>query len=133
MLGKRLRDVREENEKTQGEIAKFLGKGQNTISSWETGRTYPRLEDLNKLCTLYGCTYEYLTGTRLSDSGDITLDDIIKRVLSMDLSSLYTLKETVDSSIEREQRIEEMKNREAEMQRRLEAYQREIERLKNEG
>lgn len=38
---------------TQAEVALALGVNIATVSSWETGKTKPSLENFRKLCALY--------------------------------------------------------------------------------
>lgn len=59
---------------TQGELAKKVGVSQKTLSSWETGRTDPSIEETIKLCNALDCTIETLTGTKTRATGDISYD-----------------------------------------------------------
>lgn len=38
----------------QADVARELGVNIATVSSWETGKTQPSLENFHKLCQLYG-------------------------------------------------------------------------------
>ena len=38
---------------SQKEAAKELHKTPRTVGNWESGKTFPDLEDLDKLCVLY--------------------------------------------------------------------------------
>ena len=93
MLGNRLKSVREENKYTQEQIAKYLGVNQNTISSWENNRTQPKLRHINALCSLYGCTSEHLTGVKAHDSGDLTLDEIVKSISTMTIEEITVVEQ----------------------------------------
>lgn len=42
----------------QKEVAKMLGKSDKTISSWENGLSFPRTEDIDAICKLYGVKYD---------------------------------------------------------------------------
>ena len=133
MLGKRLKQVREENGFSQNEIAERLGKNQNTISSWETGRTQPKLKELHSLCNLYGCTYEYLTGTKQHNSQDVTYDDIISKLWDFNLDELYEMKHHIDLIINKQQQIIEMENEKNNLQARLLEYEKRLAALKADG
>ena len=130
MLGKRLKQVREENGFSQTEIANRLKKNQNTISSWETGRTQPKLKDLHALCALYGCTYEYLTGTKQHDAGDISLNDILAKIPDLPQSDLEVIVDNCRFQIERARRIAEMEKENERLLQQLASYQKELEKLK---
>lgn len=133
MLGRRLKQVREENGFSQDEIAKRLGKNQNTISSWETGRTQPKLKDLHALCALYDCTYEHLTGTKQHDSKDITLDDVLAKIPDFSRDDLIVIIDGCKFQIERQNRIVAMEAENERLMRQVMEYQKEIARLKGGG
>ena len=105
MIGNRLRQVREENRLTQQELAKKLGKSQNTISSWEKDRTYPKLKNLNQLCQIYDCTLEYLTGTKQHDTSDVSLVDILLKLDQLQTAELETIRDKTTATIEQRQRL----------------------------
>lgn len=44
----------------QSEVAKKLGVNIATVSSWETGKTNPSLENFRKLCELYKWSEEFI-------------------------------------------------------------------------
>ncbi len=60
-----MRDVREDNDIKQSEIAKLLNKSQQGYSHIEAGRAELKIEDLVKLCRFYDISADYLIG--LSD------------------------------------------------------------------
>lgn len=120
-MGNRLRQVRKENKFTQTEIAKRLNVSQRTVSSWETDRTIPTLGTLNKLCSLYDCTYEYLTGMKQHDINDISVDDVITRLWDFSLIELNTIKKNIDNIIDHKQ-VEESVREQSDLLRRLLAY-----------
>lgn len=43
---------------TQKEVARELHKTPNTIASWESGKTAPRMDELDDLCRLYNISKE---------------------------------------------------------------------------
>lgn len=43
---------------TQKEVAKELHRSPNTIASWESGTTAPRIDELEDLCKLYNISKE---------------------------------------------------------------------------
>lgn len=61
----RIKELREDSDKTQQEVAAYLGVAQNSYCNYENGvRQFP-LELLIKLASFYGVNLEYLLG--LSD------------------------------------------------------------------
>ena len=116
MLGKRLRDIREQNKLSQNELAEKIGKSQETISSWENGRTSPKMKDLSKLCQLYDCTYQYLTGIKQTDPSDITMEDILYKITMFNEDELLKLQHQIEFLLRQKQELRKM---EAEKQRLL--------------
>ena len=65
-IAKFLKDERENSNLTQEEAAKRIGVSKSIISKWETGKSYPSLENLSKISETYGVSInEILAGTRL--------------------------------------------------------------------
>lgn len=44
----------------QSDVARELGVNIATVSSWETGKTNPSLENLKKMCELYKISVEFI-------------------------------------------------------------------------
>lgn len=42
----------------QKEVAEILEISNKTLSSWESGNSYPRADQVAKLCSLYHLTYD---------------------------------------------------------------------------
>lgn len=125
MLGNKIRQLREERDWTQDELAKKVDKSQKTISSWEKGRTNPKVKELHQLCEVFGCTYETLTGIKNHDTQDITFDDILIRISTFDIIDLQRLEAHVKFLISQQEevlRIEREKEKLEEELRRLQIY-----------
>lgn len=45
---------------SQGEAAKMLGISNTTLCKWETGKSFPKQPDIEKLCKLYDCSYDMI-------------------------------------------------------------------------
>lgn len=43
---------------TQAEVAKELNVTKKTVGSWENGKTKPKLDKIEPICTLYDCNYD---------------------------------------------------------------------------
>ena len=56
----RLRELREDMDKSQSAIAEFLGITQQQYSLYENGKRQLPLELLQKLCLLYGVSADYI-------------------------------------------------------------------------
>ncbi|WP_294771193.1 helix-turn-helix domain-containing protein [uncultured Eubacterium sp.] len=58
----RLRDLREDNDITQSQIASVLNIRQNTYSQYENGKRQMPIELLWKLADYYNTSIDYLIG-----------------------------------------------------------------------
>lgn len=58
----KIRDLREDNDYTQEEIAKLLNCKQNTYQQYESEKRQIPLEALKKLAILYKTSIDYIVG-----------------------------------------------------------------------
>ena len=59
---KRIRDLREDNDKTQQEIAELLGTSQTMYARYERGANELPIRHLIKLCEYYNVSADYILG-----------------------------------------------------------------------
>ena len=59
---KRIRDLREDNDKTQQEIAELLGTSQTMYARYERGANELPIRHLIKLCEFYNVSADYILG-----------------------------------------------------------------------
>lgn len=64
MYLKRLRELREDRDKTQTEIAKILGMKQSQYSRYENGIRDIPLDSLITLAKYYGVSTDYILGLK---------------------------------------------------------------------
>lgn len=60
----RLRELREDNDLTQQQVAKVINKSQQGYNHIEMGRAELKIEDLIKLCDFYKVSADYLIGRK---------------------------------------------------------------------
>ena len=58
----RMRNLREDRDLTQREVAQVINKSQQGYSHIEDGRAELKIEDLAKLCKFYNITADYFIG-----------------------------------------------------------------------
>ncbi|MCI8506580.1 MAG: helix-turn-helix transcriptional regulator [Lachnospiraceae bacterium] len=58
----RLKALRKESRLTQEQLAKYLDVDQTLITKFENGSRAINVTMVDKLCSLFGCTQEYLLG-----------------------------------------------------------------------
>lgn len=58
----RMKNLREDRDLTQNEVAKIINKSQQGYNHIENGRAELKIEDLIKLCRYYGVSSDYFIG-----------------------------------------------------------------------
>ena len=53
MIGDRILMYLEEQNKTQADIAKYLGVSQTSVSNWVKGRKMPRIDSIDSMCNYF--------------------------------------------------------------------------------
>ncbi len=81
----RIRELREDRDLRQIDIAEKTGIDQKTISNYETGKTLPDSYAIIRLADFFGVTCDYLLGVSERDLKDTTavideLEDVKKRL-----------------------------------------------------
>ena len=62
MTFSRIRDLREDSDKKQIELAKYLNIDQSTYSDYENGKINIPIEQLIKIADFYNVSLDYLVG-----------------------------------------------------------------------
>lgn len=62
MLANKIKSLRTEKALTQTSLAESLGVSQQTIGSWEVGRTAPDPDTIIRLARFFNCSTDYLLG-----------------------------------------------------------------------
>lgn len=96
----RLKKFRTDLDMKQEELADKIGVSQKTISSWEVGRSEPTMREVAKLCKVLDCTVEDLTDTRTRRVGEITMQDIMVKIDTLDKEELRELNLKVENRME---------------------------------
>lgn len=85
---------------TQQEVADMLGISNKTLSSWESGRSYPDILVLPALAELYGVsTDEILNGERAPNGGGTEIGEKAQKKLLKSAANRYSVKCTVLSGV----------------------------------
>ena len=61
-MQQRLRNLREESNLNQYELAKKIGVNHCTICAYETGSRLPKIDILDAIADFYGVSIDWLTG-----------------------------------------------------------------------
>ncbi|WP_242258311.1 helix-turn-helix domain-containing protein [Streptococcus thoraltensis] len=118
MFRERLKKLRLEAGLTQKEIAEQFGIKQPTYAQWESGRTKPKGETLEKFASFFNVSTDYLLGNSeiRNPEENINLDDfeLLYRNTSKGLSDGEKKQLEIDLKkflIERQKLINERKNK----------------------
>lgn len=85
MLKDRIKEERNKRKISQQKLADSIGVSQQTIGSWETGRTEPDQSSIMKLCTYFGISPNSLLGIDTSQTSDTELSPKEKKDIAKDL------------------------------------------------
>ena len=75
-FGDNLRALRKENEISQEKLAEKVGVSRQSVSKWETGETYPEMNNILELCKIFHCNINDLVNDSIVDIE--SLDEEIK-------------------------------------------------------
>lgn len=124
-----LRDYRKASGLKQSELAEKIGVSQKTVSSWETGRTEPTMKDVASICNLLDVSVEQLAGTKARAVGEISYEDLLVKIRSLDLGELRELYHIVKDMIVTKEEIERLTLRQAEQEKLIREYAEKIKEL----
>ena len=55
-IGQNIKCLLSKNNCSQQELAKALGTDKSTVSNWVRGKRIPRLDLVDRMCVIFGCT-----------------------------------------------------------------------------
>lgn len=87
-----IRDLREDRDLRQSDLAKAVGIDQRTISNYETGKSNPDSDALIRLADFFNVSIDYLVGRTKKDFYGA---EEKRRVIDEIISSLEDLKKTL--------------------------------------
>lgn len=94
MLKNNLKNERKKLGYSQKQLAQILNVSQQTVGSWEVGRTEPDAKTLTKLANVFGVSVDYLTGhtpssKAVSQEHLTNVNNQIKDELGEDVSIMF--------------------------------------------
>lgn len=86
IVGKKIREIRKNEDLTQEQFGNLLGVSKRTIVAWEKGERLPRTEQLKKIEELVGLSVKELLDTNSLEqySTNELIEELKKRVLKKD-------------------------------------------------
>jgi len=117
---------------TQIDLGIKSGINPKTLSSYENGRTEPNLGEIVKLCKVFDCSIAYLTGTKEREPGDISIEDIMFKLNTLDIDRLEQIDEHVSDLIKQRKELERIYAEKAELEQRLMKYNEILKKMKKD-
>ena len=81
MIFEKLKNLRENNDLTQRQIALKLNVSKSTYNRWETGETFIPLKHLNNLCNFYNLSMDYIVNLSNNKNYDNLKNEINKKII----------------------------------------------------
>ena len=122
----RLKYYRTEKNISQRELSDRMKITQGTVSSWETGRTEPTIKQVAQMCEIFDCTMAALTGTRERRQGEMTIQDVITRISTMELDDLHEIEDVIRNRIEELQHRRKLEDEKEKLQREIKDLQKKL-------
>lgn len=104
MLAQRLKELREQQELTQKDLARYINKTTQAYSYYERGEREPDIETLIKLADYFSITLDDLVGRPAFIEFSRTEIELIKKYRSLGENGKGAVNNTIDFECKRAQR-----------------------------
>lgn len=103
-FSKKLRELREERQLTQTEVAKAIGVDKSYVSGWENNRGNPSLESVVAISKFFGVSLDYLIFENIPREGveainDFELYEYFRKSEALPKDAKQAIKELVDAVV----------------------------------
>ena len=79
-FGENLKKIRKEKNMSQEELAEKVNVSRQSVSKWETGESYPEMNNILELCKIFNCNINDLIHTDMTDISSLD-EEIIMNVV----------------------------------------------------
>ena len=85
MVAERIKSLREQQNKTQAELAKILGITRSSVNAWEMGISVPSTQYVVELANIFEVSTDYILGVKSTATLSVAglTDDDVAMVRSM--------------------------------------------------
>lgn len=89
MISERIKNIREENNMTQNDLAKKLNITRSSVNAWEMGISIPSTQYIVEIAMLFKVSADYLLG--LTDNNRIDISELSKeeRMIILNLLKIF--------------------------------------------
>ncbi len=91
MVADRIKDLREQNNWTQADLAKLLGITRSSVNAWEMGISVPSTQYVVELANLFKVSTDYLLC--VDTSSTVSVDGLTERDIQLVYSLICHLKD----------------------------------------
>lgn len=100
VIGKRIKQARKDNKKTQEDLAEYLEVSNSYISRIERGTTKLSLELLVKICTYLSISPSYLLTGSIYSSNDYLRNDVVNMLKECSSEKIKLIVEVIKPILE---------------------------------
>ena len=79
-FGENLKKIRKEKNMSQEQLAEKVNVSRQSVSKWETGESYPEMNNILELCKIFNCNINDLIHTDMTDISSLD-EEIIMNVV----------------------------------------------------
>lgn len=115
IIGNNISDLLAKNEMTSADLARKLDVSRSTVSCWISGTKVPRMEKVEKMCSIFSCNRSAILSEISFESLDALEEDIITRFRQLDNKHKMIAYREFNGYLdllETSQKMEEMKHNE---------------------
>lgn len=91
MVAERIKSLREQQNKTQAELAKQLGVTRSSVNAWELGISVPSTQYIVELANIFQVSTDYILGVK--KSATISVDGLTDKDVDLVRGIILHLKE----------------------------------------
>lgn len=118
---------------TQIDLSIKTGINPKTLSSYENGRTEPNLGEVVKLCKVFDCSIAFLTDTKEREPGDISVEDIMFKLGTLDVDKLEQIRSHISVLIQHQTDFARISAEKRELEEKLAKYNRMLDLMNTQG
>ena len=79
-FGENLKIIRKNKKMSQEELAEKLNVSRQSVSKWETGESYPEMNNIFELCKIFNCKLNDLVHADMSDISSLDKEIVMNAV-----------------------------------------------------
>ena len=98
VFSERIKELRKNNNITQGELAEEMGITATGVSYWESGKAIPNTDTLQKLAKYFNVSIDYLTGNEYIETNEDNI--LFRKIGKVDEKNKALLMDILNKTVE---------------------------------